>query len=111
MDFKYYQSLVDDAQGSDNKELWVAEYGYPADCPYEPEQLLEVLSIIYDVAHMDIKPLVTRANGLTRFAEEFRIPYKTAKKWQYGERMLPEHELRLIGYVLVADAENKAKEE
>ena len=103
MDFKYYQSLVDDAKESDNKELWVAEYGYPADCPYEPEQLLEVLGIIYDVAHMDIKPLVARANGLTRFAEAFRVPYKTAKKWQYGERTLPEHELRLIGYALISD--------
>ena len=103
MDFNYYQSLVDDAQESNNKDLWVAEYGYPADCPYEPDELIEILSIIYDVAHMDIKPLVARANGLTRFAETFRVPYPTAKKWQYGERMLPEHELRLIGYALISN--------
>lgn len=103
MDFKYYQSLVNDAKDSDNKDLWVAEYGYPADCPYGPEQLTEVLGVIYDVAHVNIKPLVARAGGLTKFANAFRIPYPTAKKWQYGERTLPEHELRLIGYVLISE--------
>ena len=107
MDFKYYQALVDDAKEQENKDFWVAEYGYPADCLYEPDKLIEVLGIIYDVAHMEIKPLVSRAGGLTKFSVAFRVPYKTAKKWQYGERMLPEHELRLIGYALISDIENK----
>lgn len=111
MEIKQYQALVDEAKEVNNKDLWVAEYGHPADCPYGPEQFMEVLGVIYDVAHMNIKPLVALAGGLTKFAAAFRVPYPTAKKWQYGERILPEHELRLIGYALVSNYDNRKQKQ
>lgn len=106
MDFNYYQTLVDDAKTKDDKELWVTEYGYPADCPYEPEQLVEVLRIIFEVAHNDIKSLIGRFDKMSKFSCDFRIPYRSVQNWSAKISSPIEHETRLIGYIMIVKKES-----
>lgn len=103
MNFKYYQSLVDDAKTQANKELWIAEYGYPADCHYSPEQLLDVLDIIFDTAHNDINSLIARVGKMTDFARLYKIPYRTAQDWRSGNSKPSQCLINLIGYSLVQE--------
>lgn len=105
MNFKYYQSLVDDASEQTNKELWIAECGYPFDCPYSANNWIEILSIIYDVAHCDIKELVKRVGKMTAFSDTYRIPYKTLQNWCGKTREPQTYLIRLIGYTLVQNIE------
>lgn len=111
MDLKNYQSLVDEAKQSDNEELWVAECGYPADCPYEQDDLVDILMIIFEVAHNDVKSLVARVGQMTTFSELFRIPYRTVQDWRAKRFRIQEHVIRMIGYILITGVENKVKED
>lgn len=101
MNFKYYQSLVDDAKAQTDKELWIAEYGYPSDCPYTPEQLLNILGIIFDTAHNDINSLIARVGKMTDFAKLYKIPYRTVQDWKCGNSEPSQYLISLIGYTLV----------
>lgn len=103
MNFKYYQSLVDDAKMQVDKELWIAEYGYPADCPYSAEQLLDVLGIIFDTAHDDINSLILRVGKMTDFARLYKIPYRTLQYWRSGDSKPSQYLISLIGYTLVQE--------
>lgn len=103
MELRYYQSLVDDAKTANNKDYWIANYGHPADCPYEPNQLLDILEIIYDVAHDDIKSIVQGIGTKQDFSRLYDIPYRTVQNWCNSINSITNYTLRLIGYTLVVD--------
>ena len=107
MNFKYYQSLVDDAKTQAKKELWEAEYGYPEGCPYNPRQLLDILDIIFDTAHNDINNLIARVGKVTDFARLYKRPYRTVQDWRSGNSKPSQCLINLIGYSLV---QNQIKE-
>lgn len=48
---------------------------------------------------------VREETGMTqkRFAEYFKIPYRTYQDWERGERKMPEYMLRLMAYRLKAE--------
>lgn len=111
MDFKYYQALVDEAKKRDNKELWVAKNGYPADCSYAPDELVDILTIVFEVAHNDVKSLVAHIGQMTTFSELFRVPYRTVQDWRAKRFKIQEHTIRMIGYILITNIENKKEVE
>lgn len=102
MDYNHYMSLVKEAEKYTNNQLWIADYGYPADCPYNADQLIDVLNIIFEAAHREINKLVKRVGKMTVFAAKYDVPYRTVQHWCAGTK-LPTHEIKLIGYTLVND--------
>ena len=100
--YEYYQMMVDEAKTASSKSDWIAEYGYPEDCSYKPEQLAEILGIIYDVAHGDIKSIVKKFKTMRAFCEFFNVPYATVQQWcsSAKSRTINRFTLRLIGYAV-----------
>ncbi len=111
MKLSVYQSLVDDAKTTDNKDYWITSYGYPADCPYEPDQLLDILGIIYEVAHDDIKSIVNRVGTRANFSRLYNVPYRTVQNWCNNINSITDYTLRLVGYTLVVDLEQNQSED
>ena len=109
MNFEYYQALVDDAKKVDNKDYWTASYGYPADCPYTLRQLLDVLDIIYDVAHGDLTSIIKRIGTGRAFSRLYDIPYRTVQNWCNNINQINSYILRLIGYTLIAQINVNSK--
>ena len=103
IDFQHYQSLVDKAQEIDSKGKWVAKYGYPDDCQYEFDEL----NIIYEVAHGDVKSLVARIGQMTAFSDIFRFPYRTVQDWRAGRYKIQNYTIRMLGYILIVETNNK----
>lgn len=107
MNFAHYQALVDDAKEIDDKNYWIHSYGYPADCPYTPWQLLEILDIIYDVAHDDITSIIKRIGTGAAFSRLYGIPYRTVQNWRNNVSQINDYILRLIGYTLIVQLESE----
>lgn len=105
MNFAYYQALVDDAKKIDDKNYWIHSYGYPADCPYTPRQLLEILEIIYDVAHDDLTSIIKRIGTGAAFGRLYGIPYRTVQNWRNNVTQINDYTLRLIAYPLIVQIE------
>ena len=70
---------------------------------------MDELSVIYGVAHSDVKSLVARIGHMTVFSELFRVPYRTVQDWRAGRSKMQEYTIRMIGYILITFAENNQK--
>lgn len=104
---KLFAKLWSDALDQPDKELYIAEYGYPewfGEISEDPEEITSVIGNIHDVANMSVKDMVKKS-GLSqaKFAEKFCIPKRTIESWCMGERSCPDYVrlmlARLLGYL------------
>lgn len=104
MKHKTYMALLSEAKKYNDMREWVAAYGYPADCPYEPNELITVLQIIFQAAHEDIKSLQKYDKNLSCFSRRFDINYSSAVRWS-KDLIKPQSAalVYLIGYALIGD--------
>lgn len=104
---KLFNKLWKDALSQPDKELYIAEYGYPDwfdEISEDPEEITAILGNIHDVANMTIKETVKRSGfSQAGFAEHFCIPKRTVESWCMGERSCPDYVrlmmARLLGYL------------
>ena len=103
MNYNTYAQLLKEAKNYKDLRTWVAAYGYPADCPYAPSELLEMLQIIYEASHEDIKALVSHSRSMAAFSRRFCVPYSTVDKW--CDNLFSPHVamIYLIGFALIND--------
>lgn len=103
MTYHYYTSLIADAKKANNKMKWIAEYGYPADCPYSGDNLLKILSTIYETAHQNITALIEEQGGIANTSAKIGISHRTVQNWKSGLRKPSTSIITLIGYALIGD--------
>lgn len=101
--YSYFLTLVDDAKKTENKAIWIAEYGYPADCPYSGENLLKILGVIFDAAHGDIKNIVKNNGDAMAVSQKIVVPYRTVQNWVFAKTTPNEGIINLVAYALVGD--------
>lgn len=102
-----FNKLWKDALSQPDKELYIAEYGYPDwfdEISEDPEEITAILGNIHDVANMTIKEMVKRSGfSQAGFAEHFCIPKRTVESWCMGERSCPDYVrlmiARQLGYL------------
>lgn len=96
MNDKLFLKLWKDALGQPDRELYIAEYGYPDwfdEISTDVSAVSEKLGHIHDAAHITVKDILRRA-GLTQtaFATRFCIPLRTVEDWCVGKRKCPDYE-------------------
>lgn len=96
---KLFNKLWLDALAQPDKELYVAEYGYPEwfdDIGDDIADIVKVLGNIHDVAHMSVKDMVARSGmSQAKFALKFCIPLRTIESWCLQERKCSDY-IRLM---------------
>lgn len=102
--YEQYLNLVADALDFPTAEQLIEELGYPPDMPENGEDYVQMIKIIFTVANGSFKELVGLSDmKLTVFTQRFKLPYRTAQGWVYGERNAPGYINQLIGFAMVGD--------
>lgn len=82
---KLFARLWRDALEQPDKELYIAEYGYPDwfdEISLDCDEAVQILGNIHDVAHMPVRDIIARTGKTQRaFAERFCIPLRTIEDW------------------------------
>lgn len=103
MTYSNYKSLVAEAANSSSDNMFIAEYGYPADSPYSPETLIKMLRMICAVARRDIVYISEQFRTRKAFSEFVGVKYDTVLSWISGERTPPEYLVDFIGFALISE--------
>lgn len=87
---KLFLKLWKDALLQPNKELYIAEYGYPdwfERISSDEMEIIQILENIHDIAHMSVRDIISKS-GLTQsaFSIRFCIPLRTVEDWATGKR-------------------------
>ncbi len=94
-----FYKLWKDAQGQPDKELYIAEYGYPEwfdEISTDLDEIRETLDHIHDMANMGMRDLIyTSKMTQASFARNFLIDPRTVRKWALGECKCPDY-VRLL---------------
>ena len=107
MNDKLFAKLWQDALAQPDKDIYIAEYGYPDwfdDINPDVKKVPETLATIHTVAHMSFKDIIS-ASKLTQvqFSDKFCIPKRTIENWSSGSRKCPDHNrlmfARLLGLI------------
>ena len=96
---KLFAKLWMDALAQPNKEMYIAEYGYPDwfdEIGADASKVVCTLENIHDIAHMSIRDIILNSH-LTQsaFAIKFCIPLRTVEDWATGKRKCADY-LRLM---------------
>lgn len=95
MNDKLFAKLWLDALKQPNKELYIAECGYPEwfdDISTDHDVVIDILGNIHDVAHMSIRDMVKKSGmSQAKFADHFCIPKRTVESWCMGDRTCPDY--------------------
>lgn len=99
MDDRLFAKLWQDALGQPDKEMYIAEYGFPDwfdDISPDPAEVTHILGQIHDTAHMSVRDIIA-ASGLTQsaFAVKFCVPLRTVEDWATGKRKCADY-IRLM---------------
>ena len=99
MKVKNFEKLWADALAQPNKELYIAEYGYPEwfdEIAPEPDEIIAILGNIHDVAHMDLRAIL-KAAGLKQvdLCRRYGIPKRTVDDWISGRNRCADY-MRLL---------------
>ena len=106
MNFKEYLLRIADAKTYASAEEHLADYGYPADCPFTGDGLAKAFDIIQAVSDSDFPQLVELSGGnLSAMCRLLSIPLRTAQRWASGERKPSEYIIQLIGFALISQCE------
>lgn len=95
---KLFKKLWTDALEQPNKDLYVAEYGYPEwfdEISDDIETVKKTLENIHKVAHISIAELVSMVGTQSAFADKFCISVRTVQNWTINRRNCPDY-LRLL---------------
>lgn len=107
MNDKLFAKLWADALAQPDRNMYIAEYGYPDwfdDISPDMEKVVEALVNIHTVAHMSFKDIIS-ASGLTQvqFSEKFCIPLRTIENWSAEVRKCSDYNrlmfARLLGLI------------
>lgn len=101
---KLFNKLWKDALEQPNKELFLAEYGYPDwfdEISQNPQKISETLGNIHDVAHMSLKEIIKKA-GMTQaaFSTKFCIPIRTVEDWASGKNKCRDYDRLMFCRIL-----------
>lgn len=82
---KLFYKLWIDALQQPDKELYVAEYGFPEwfdEISTDPGKVVDILENIHDAAHMTVRDIID-ISGMSKaaFARRFCIPIRTVENW------------------------------
>lgn len=104
MKYTEYLNLIRNATVTENENMFIAEYGYPAECPYSPDKLLEVLHIIYITATGSVEDIINKSGlSLSEFARKFQIPRRSLECWKYKQRTPPDYVKLFIGFAILSE--------
>lgn len=83
MKARLFYKLWKDAQGQPDKELYIAEYGYPEwfdEISTDLDEIRETLDHIHDMANMKMRDVIYRSRmNQASFARSFGIDSRTAR--------------------------------
>ena len=101
---KLFNKIWKDALEQPNKELYMAEYGYPDwfdEISQDPQEISDILGNIHEVAHMTLKEIIKRA-GLTQaaFSVKFCIPIRTVEDWCSGKNKCRDYDRLMFCKIL-----------
>lgn len=101
---KLFNKLWFDALAQPDRDLYIAEYGFPDWFDYigsDLDTVVSVLDSIHSVAHMSIKDMIARA-GLSqaKFALRFCIPRRTVENWCMGVNKCPDYDRLAFAFIL-----------
>lgn len=104
---KLFAKLWQDALDQPNKELYIAEYGYPEwfdEISEDVDEIVKILGNIHDVAHMTIRDMI-EFSGLTQagLALKFCMPIRTVENWctkSNNHRNCPDYRRLMVARIL-----------
>lgn len=101
---KLFNKLWKDALDQPNKEIFLAEYGYPDwfdEISQDPQEISEILGNIHDVAQMSLKEIIKKA-GMTQaaFSTKFCIPIRTVEDWASGKNKCRDYDRLMFCRIL-----------
>lgn len=96
---RLFCKLWRDALAQPDRELYIAEYGYPEwfdEISTDASEAVRILGNIHDVAHMSVRDMIS-SSGLTQsaFAMRFCIPLRTVEDWATDKRKCADY-IRLM---------------
>ena len=110
---------VDDAKQCKSAEEFIAEYGYPQNCPYDADNLVLWCKLVYCAAHNDWRELLWlmaheqfALGTATAMSKYIEIPRRTIQAWVSGSRVPPAYMIQLVVFAIISelptieDAEN-----
>ncbi|PWM78653.1 MAG: hypothetical protein DBY32_04015 [Phascolarctobacterium sp.] len=95
---KLFNHLWLNALEQPNLDLYIGEYGYPDwfdEISRDAGEVVNTLTKIHRVAHMDIREIIGLVGTQPQFAEKFCIPVRTVEGWCSGGRTCADY-LRLL---------------
>lgn len=109
IDFVIFSRLYREATSYSDVDMYIGERGYQADwmdtAAEKGIDISELLSTIWELAHMDSARLRERAClSKAAYAERYGIPYRTVQNWEAAgaeHREIPEYLKMLIAYTLL----------
>lgn len=106
---KLFAKLWEDALVQPDREIYIAEYGYPEwfdEISNDVSEVIAILNNIHDTAHLKVRDIISEA-GLTQsaFAVKFCIPLRTVEDWAAEKRKCRDYDrlmfARLLGILKV----------
>lgn len=103
--YSEYLAYVEEAKNYKTYREFLAEIGYPFNCPYTAEGLVKFCKIIFAVSQMDYNALsdLSVANNRNAFARSRNLPIPTYKDWAGQKCKSPEYVVELLGYSMLGD--------
>ena len=95
-----------------DSDQFLAEYGYPASCPWSPENLKKVVDILFWVAEGDITSVIdATARSARAFALMYGVGERAIQRYVKGDANTPQRSADLLGYAVIGDIEKLPPEE
>lgn len=99
-----YTTYITEAKECASAAELLAQYGYPADSPYTPDQLTHIFDVIYAVSRNDLSALRDLCGGnMSAMSRKYGIPLRTLQDWIRGARRTPDYVTALIGYAEISE--------
>lgn len=101
---KLFNKLWKDALAQPDKELYIAEYGYPEffdEISENLQEIVDVLGNIHDVAWMSFRDILKRS-GMTQaeFSTKFCIPVRTIENWSTEKNVCRDYDRLMMARIL-----------
>lgn len=101
---KLFCKLWKDALTQPEKELYLAEYGYPEwfdEISLDASEISDTLENIHGIAHMSVREMIAAAS-LTQaaFAAKFCVPLRTVEDWATGKHRCADYDRLMFAKIL-----------
>ena len=108
MNYKEYLAYVNEAKRYESTEAFRMEYGFPFNCEFTAEGLVQAFEIIYAVSKSDFPKIVELSGGnLSAMCRGLNIPLRTAQNWALGNREASPYIIEMIGFALISQCEKE----